>query len=1119
MKKIYSFCLCLAAMLLSLTAMAQQTVKGTVIDEAGQPVIGATVIVKGTNQGTTTGIDGAFQIVVPAKGELQVSYIGYITENIADFKDTKIVLKEDRQNIEEVVVVGYGSQKKAHLTGSVATINMDEVSDIVSGDLGSALAGMMNGVSVSTDDSRPGGRATIYVRDAGVFSEIGSTAQEPLYVIDGYVYPNDVQVGYGTTNLGAETFANLDPTTIESISVLKDASAAVYGARAANGVVLVTTKRGKQGAPQISYSGTIGITDAVSHPKMLNAYQYGQLYNISQVADPRSVDVTLDDRKGLYQRDELQAMKGLNYDLLDKYWEAAIMQKHSFNMTGATEKVNYFAGISYFDQDGNIGNLDYNRWNYRAGLDVKITNWLKGSLSVTGDYGKKNKPYTKVGSGSENERDYNKLLKHPRYIPEEVNGLPIAAYGISGEKANANELYNFALMQEQGDYTHTMTSNLNIAGNLQVDFEQLWKPLKGLTARMSYSKSISTDKNNQYASDFTLYTMNTRTGSGQHLYTPVDGQDYEEFLSMDNFTELKLANANGGSGTGMLRRTMTRTDNYQLNFQVNYNRTFGKHTVGAMFNIEKAEAESEYLEGNVSEPYSFTTGQSNSAVGSTNNTVFTRSESGSLAYLGRVNYAYADKYLLEAVLRIDSSTKFSPDNYWGYFPSVSAGWVISKEGWFADNVKWIDFLKLRGSFGLTGRDNVAAWQWMQVYNQDANSGTVFGEGTNNPSGNRITINNETASVNRDIHWDKSYKMNIGLDWNMLNNRLGFAIEGYKEWNREMAIKLEQDVAGTVGTRSSDQNLGEIDNWGIEFSANWSDRIGKDFKYKIGIQTGYSDNKVRFMDFKWGEGNYYQRIHPGQRSDVGTWGMECIGMFRSFQEIEEYFDKYGIQTYMGKTKDQVVPGMLIYKDIRGHAIKENERVVGYEAPDGKVEREYDQVRLSNRANPYGFTLNLGAEWKSLSINAQLSASWGGYTFVPSEARKTSELEYANVPSFWNPENVFVYQDIYDADNNLLVAQNLEGSMPNPAYSDINTVESSFWRVSDAQVTLRRLTIAYTLPKEWLKPIGISSVRFNVTGTNLFSFYNPYPDNFMSRLSGTYGKYPRLRNITLGVNVTF
>ena len=1141
MKKVLGICLSFVMALFVLSASAQTQYKGKIVDEAGQPVIGATVIVKGTTNGTTSGIDGSFTLAVPAGAELQISYIGYITENVADLAKTEIVLKEDKQQIEEVVVVGYGTQKKAHLTGSVAAVPMDEIQDLATGDLASTLSGLINGVSVSGGDSRPGESAKIYIRNANDLGDVGATAQEPLYVIDGYIYPNDVKVGNTYQNLGSEAFNNLDPSMIESISVLKDASAAVYGSRAANGVILVTTKKGKQGAPVVSYSGTVGIADTFSHPKMLDAYNYGRLYNAVIAADPTNTQ--LDHLLDIYQADELAAMKGLNYNLIDKYWDAAITHKHSLNITGATEKANYFAGVSYFNQDGNLGKLDYDRWTYRAGVDVKIGKGLKVGMTVSGDYGEKNQPYIKVGGGSNSEYDYNMLLTHPRYIPEYVtdgNGkqLPLSRYGVSNAQRSGVQEYHFAEVQNNDDYSRNMSSNMNIGLNASYDFGTLWKPLQGLTARASYSKSISTDKTNQVGSYYEVYQMKERFGSGQHIYTPTAGMEQDEIDRLMDANNFTLGNngavVSNGSGNeyvvrdgelatnatpGFIGRTMTRTDNYQMNFQLNYNRTFGKHTVGAMFSIEKSEAESEYVYSAISNPYAFGTDQSNSSASAY--TVvegeFKRYESGSLSYLGRINYAYDDKYLVEFLLRSDASTKFAPDNYWGYFPSLSAGWVVSKESWFADNVKWVDFLKVRASVGMTGRDNLTAWQWKRAYAMDKDKGAIFGDSPTDPAGNRVALNKNIAAINPDAHWDESYKANIGIDFNILNNRLGFVIEGYKQWDREMLMPYKASIPGTLGNQSAYQNYGEMNSWGIEFSANWRDQIGKDFKYRIGINTGYSDNEVLVKDWDLNADDAYKQLQPGGRTDLGAWGMQCVGMFRTFQDIEEYFEVNGLTKYMGMTKDEVRPGMLMYKDVRGP--KDANGVYG--GPDGQVDSTYDQVRLSNRSNPYGLTANLSAEWKGISLTAQISASWGGYSFVPSSAINVSkaELEYTNMPSFWNVDNMFSYQDVYDAAGNVVVAENRNGHYPNLAYSNVNAIQSSFWRISGTRVRLNRLTLAYSLPKKWLQPIGISAVRVNVTGQNICDFYNPYPDNFIDPMAGGYGSYPTLRKFTVGLNVTF
>ncbi|MDO5527123.1 MAG: TonB-dependent receptor [Prevotella sp.] len=1113
---IIKYCLSLAVMIMfAASAYAQQAFKGNVVDEAGEPIIGATVKIIGGGGATITDFDGNFTISVPKGKELEISYIGYVTQKVSNFKNAKIVMKEDAQSLGEVVVVGYGTQKKAHLTGSVATVPVDEIQDLASTGLASTLSGLVNGLGVSGGNARPGETARISIRNANDMAAVGSSETSPLYVIDGYIYPI-IKVGNSDRNLGEEAFNNLDASMVENISVLKDAAAAVYGARAANGVILVTTKKGKQGKPKISYSGQFGINDAVSHPKMLNSYQYGKLFNAMAAADPKKTytyDNILHDR---FQADELEAMKSLNYDLLDKYWESSLTQRHSVNVGGATEKVNYFGGLSYFKQDGNLGNLDYDRWNYNAGVNVDLSDHFKASLSVSGDYGKKNKPLNKVG-GTNSEKDYNLLLTRPYYMPEEVDGRIIAAYGPSNSQKNANQLYSFSALEHSGDYSNSNSNNMSVSGSLEYDFDWL-KPLKGLRMKFSYSKSIAQDKSNEYGSSYNAYYMNTRFGSGEHLYTPIPGVDQSDLLLDSNF---KLANggtavSNGGKdGYGYLSRSMSRADNYQMNFVVSYNRDFGKHHVAGLFTIEKSKSESEWLYGNVQRVYPFSNGQSNSGAPQESGdmtTTFTRSEAGMLSYVGRINYVYNDTYLLEFLFREDSSTRFAPENRWGFFPSLSGGWIVSQEPWF-DNVKWIDYLKVRASFGLTGRDNTTPWMWRASYGMDKDKGTIYGTGDSNNSGNRISMNKNNSAINRDATWDKSYKANFGIDFNVLNNRLGVNIDAYYVWNRDMLLAHNVSLAGTIGTQSAKENWGEMDSWGVELSLNWKDKIGKDFKYKIGINTGYSDNKM--LEMEWATENIYRSIRRGHRLDIGTWGMQCIGMFRSFQDIEEYFNKYNITSYLGMSKDDVRPGMLIYKDVRGAQQADGT----YAGPDGIVDEKDDQVCLSNRSNPWGFTTNLSAEYKSFSISAQLSASWGGYSFVTSQALKPAQsIEFTNMPSFWNPDNMFVYEDVVDAQGNVTVKQNLNGALPNLAYSNVNSLTSNFWRVSGTRIQLNRLTLAYKLPSTWIKPLGLENVRLNVTGQNLISFLNPYPDNFMDPMT-SYGSYPALRKFTIGLNVSF
>ena len=1076
-----------------------QTVTGLVVDVSGEPIIGATVMVVNGTVGTVTDIDGKFNIKVAPKSKLKVSFVGYTSQIISDLKNPRIVLLEDQLKLDEVVVLGdYGSQKLRNATGAIETISTEELKDLSVGSLGDALAGKINGLHVSLSGGRPGSTPSLQIRQSSVNTTItpssdlgGNASPTPLYVIDGFI-----------ADEGA--FNNLDINEVENVTVLKDAAAAVYGARAAYGVVLVKTKQGKVGAPKISYSGQFGYTDALMLPKMLNAYDYGRIYNAARAANTATKDQESDDlRVQLFQSDELEAMKGMNYNLLDKEWSAALTQRHSVNISGGTEKATYFGGVSYYQQEGNIGRLDYNRWNYRAGVNANISKWMKASLQVSGNYGETNKPKNVKGGGSDG--DFESLMLHVPYVPDQVNGYYIFHSGMENiTNPSDQQKYNFAAVQNASDNVENQNQNFSLNGSLEYDFG--WsKYLRGLKVKASYSKNISTGKTNTIGTKIDVYRLISRGGSGGHLYV---GDEIEY-----NANTLGLYELNNGNSLG---RSMNRSDSYQMNLTVSYARQFGKHYVSGLFSIEKAESEWEDLNGSLTDPLPFTDGQSSSvdsnAEGFAQTVTFNRSESGMLSYVGRVNYSYDDKYLFEFMLRSDASAKFAPQNYWGMFPSWSAGWVISDEKWFDKDKTKIDFLKIRGSFGILGKDNVNAWLWTQLYTRNPDKGPIFG--TNSSTNTSATIRMPKQGVNPDVHWDKTYKTNFGTDMAFLKNRMSANLDFYYDMGREMFASHQGTsyYPNTVGIQPAPENFGEVDTYGVELSLGWKDKIGKDMSYWVKLTTGYNDNKIR--ETGWKAAYDFDKLVRNERSDRGLWGYECIGMFRSYQEINEYFDKYSITKYLGNTKENVHPGMLIYKDVRGQY---DESTGTFGPADGIVD-EQDYIKISHRAsNPYGGTLNFGFSYKDFSISAQFGASWGAYSLVPTTMRKESYSEYSNVSAMW--KDMFVYEDIYDANNIVTVAQNRNAKYPNIRYSSVNGAPSTFWKVSAATVQLRNMTVAYALPKEWLKIIGISSCRFNLTCQNVFNFLNPYPEGAWASWAGSYGYYPNLRKFTLGVNVSF
>ena len=1100
-KKYIIFNLCLVFLLaFTLSAYAQntRTVTCTVMDDLGEPIIGAAVKVVDSPVGTVTDIDGKFSLSVKEGSKLTISFIGYISQTITNLNNPKIVLMEDVAKLDEVVVVGYGTQKMKNVTGAIETLSTDEIKDLSVGSLGDALSGMMSGLHVSSGGGRPGSTPSLQIRQSSINTSVtptstrgGDADPSPLYVIDDFISTE-------------EAFNNLDVSEVESITVLKDASAAVYGARAAYGVILVKTKRGKVGTPSISYNGQFGFTDALKLPKMLSAYDYGRIYNAARAAGTSTSDTESDNlRTQYFQTDELDTMRGLNYDLVDKEWSAAWTQRHSLNINGGTDKATYFAGASYFSQEGNMGRLDYDRWNFRAGVNANIGKWTKASFQISGDMGEQNNARNGI-SGGGTDADFNSLMTHLPFVPDYIGGRPVVYTGMQNVSSNltAVQLYNFRAVQNSPDNTENQTNNMSINGSLEHDFGW-FKWTKGLKLKASYSRNIVNGKSNNIGTKINVYRLLNRGGSGGHLYT---GDDID--LDESNFGTFTLDNGN------LLTRTMNKTDSYQMNLTLSYARQFGLHNVSGLFSIEKAESEYEYVTGNITDPFSFTDGQSNStATGATQTTTFSRTESGMLSYIGRLNYSYADKYLFEFLLRSDASTKFAPENYWGMFPSWSAGWVMSEESWFNKEKLGIDFLKIRGSFGILGRDNIQPWLWTQLYSRNADKGPVFGTSSNTSSGASFQM--PQRGVNRDVHWDKTYKTNLGIDVRMLDNRFGITLDAYYDMGRELFTTFTGTsfYPTTVGTQATPENFGEVDTYGVELTLNWKDKIGKDFSYWVKLTTGYSDNKIKEAGFQATPG--FDDIVRGERSDRGVWGYECLGMFRSYQEIEEYFATNNITSYLGNSKENIHPGTLIYRDVRGQRNADG----SYGEKDGVID-ENDYVKISHRANnPYGLTMNFGASYKNFSFSAQFGASWGAYALMQTNLRQESysNMEYKNVSAIW--KDMYIYEDVLDASGNVTAAMNRNAKYPNLKYSAINGQASTFWKVSAANIRLRNLTVAYSLPKEWMKPLGISSCRLNLTCQNLLSFYNPYDGGVWDTWAGTYGNYPNLRKFTLGVNVSF
>ena len=1051
------------------TASSQIKVAGTVTDNSGGLMPGVNVTEKSSKNTVTTDYNGKYEISVKPGATLVFSFIGMKKIEIPLSGRTTVDAKlhEDSNQLDNIVVVGYTSQKKSHLTGSVETVKMSEISDLPVGDLGTALQGRVLGVGISGGSTRPGTKSNLTIRQPYSLAKDGGNLN-PLYVIDG-VLQIDAQ-GLNDSTL----FDNLDASEVESISFLKDAAAAIYGARSAQGVVLVTTKRGTKGEPKFSYSGSYGTTDKTYQSKMLNAYEFGQYVNIMN--GPNGYNQSATDPQYFFSQDELDYFKTLKNTYLDDEWKSSYNMRHNLNVSGGSDKATYFAGVSYFEQNGNLTTLDYSKWNFRAGADVKLSNNWKAGLQVSGYYSDQVKTFNKIG-GEKEENDYNELLTHIPYIPNYINGNPVELPG----NTDGNQRYHYNEIKRLNNLAETTANTMTV--NMYTEYKIPF--IKGLMARGAYARNMGNTRGTQVGTSYILYQY-AGLGTNGHIFN-------------DDITTAPIRTPRYSNGDALLFDNRTNLSE-QLNFSTTYDRTFGRHSVSGVFAIEKSEATSNFERVTKTNVLEGTNGQFNTATGTIDGRT-EKSESGNLSYIGRLNYAYDDKYLVEFLYRSDASTKFAPEYYWGNFYSGSVGWVVSKEDFFDSST--INFLKFRYSIGLLGKDDTKAWLWRQRYSFQTNKGIVLGGNADNTHGWKME-----ASPNPDATWSDELKTNFGVDMRLLNNRLSLTAESYYNFGTNLLINRTGNVPFTVGGTVAPENFGSVDTYGFELTLGWNDKIKQDMSYGIDIRFGWSGDKVIKADFNDEDILKPWNPKPGGSSDNGVWGYDNLGMFKTQADIDAYVSEYKITAVKNidgsasYTPAQLRPGMLYYRDVRGAYLGNGQ----FAAPDGIIDGN-DRVQLAKKANSqYGLGTTLRFAYKSFSLNAVVNASFGGWSAIGSDVRKPLKSKIPqivdNTVSLWN--------DIYDP------TVNPNGSMPNPAFADINSEMSQFWEVNSFRIACRNITLSYALPEKALKAIKMSSCKLNLIGLNPFNLYNPYD---FQEANGSYLDYPTLRTISLGLNIGF
>nr|WP_199080853.1 SusC/RagA family TonB-linked outer membrane protein [Pedobacter sp. ASV19] len=770
-------------------------ITGKVTDNSdGGPMPGVNVSIKGKPSNVSTNSEGVYTIQAdPVTDALVFSYIGYTRQTIVlDGKLTlNVALASNNKDLDEVVVVGYGTKKKSEILGSVANIKAEDIQDLPVPNIAAALRNRIPGVGVNTVSGKPGSSITINIRNSTVSDQAkaNGVTSEPLYVIDGITVTRD-------------DFDALDLNMVEDISFLKDASAAIYGASGAKGVVLVTTKKGRRGKPQISYTGFRGVSDNATKVDMLSAYEHATLLNDGyRIANENS--------SKFFSSADLERLKNSNIKgWFDELWQASAVNRHNINVSGGSDAITFFAGGNYYDESGNYGGIKYSKYAFRSGMNAKIMDGLTAQVTLNADFSKKTSDTYKNG-GENDQAFFQQLITTPLWVPIQINGLPV----------NYNNNTNPLAVVNSGN--NIWDKSQGLALNASIDYKPKFLP--GLSARIQFGKNNRSGSSGQYVPPYSVYNFKM-TGQNNLLFT-------DEVISTT--TAVGLSNTQLSSGTSL-------SSSYQAIAALNYEKTIGKHNFSIMAAFDQSENNSESLGiywrnqilPNVDEHWAF-----DQSTLTLQNRTF--NEAVQRSYISRFDYDFEKRYFLEAIARMDASSNFAPGNRWGLFPSVGLGWVVSEEKFFKENIKFVNRLKLKANYGLVGESRVGARLWQYRYNVDPN-GYLYGES--------LTAGvNPSIMPNKDITWEKSRTMNLGLEASMLNNKLNFSYEFYHRFSYDMFDKgNNENFPMYAGFEAPLLNYQEQTSWGSEFSIGYRTNISTDWKFSADVMFGFSNSRIDRM---------------------------------------------------------------------------------------------------------------------------------------------------------------------------------------------------------------------------------------------------------------------------------
>lgn len=1016
-----------------------QKVTGTVISGSdNEPLIGASVMVQGTKVGSVTDLDGNFTIDAKNGQTLEVSYLGFITQKVKVTGSViNVTLNEDKQSLDEVVVVGYGVQKKKLVTGATVQLKGDDIAKLNTTNPLSAMQGQTPGVNIVSTSGQPGAAMSVTIRGLGT---VGNS--QPLYLIDG--------VGGDITTL--------NPADIESIDVLKDAaSAAIYGAQAANGVVLVTTKSGREGSCKITYDGYVGWQTLGRKFEMLNSNQYMQImdeallnsYNMSPI-DWTSLSAIRDANGNVY-----------NTDWIDQAVDnGALTTSHSLAFTGGSKTSTYSISGGYTGQDGLIGGSDvsyYKRYNLRVNSEHKMWN---GLVTIGEHVGFVYKDSRGMGTGNIYNNNLRSAFSTSPLVPVyDADGNYYSTVDSDWNKNDGNP-YGTMMMNR-----YNQSKNTSVDANVYVQIE----PIKNLKFKTVFGLNYG---GSNYRSFTPIYKFTPQSGNGITKVNQSNGNGtslvWTNTLTYD--FDIKEHHISALLGSETTKYDGESTGSYGVNLTAG----FDDWEHAYVENTEKGHADRKVSGG----PYDATRGQS---------------------FFARLGWSWKDRYMVNATMRADGSSKFAKGHRWGYFPSVSAGWTLTEEDFMKSAASWLDFLKLRLSWGQVGNANINCYQYLAPV---TTSNTNYNFGATGGTDAWVMGAYTERLANEKVKWETSEQYNVGLDARFLRQRLSLTLDGYIKSTKDWLVPAP--ILATAGTGGPVINGGDVKNKGIEVGLSWNDQIGKDFVYSVGANFAYNHNEVGNIPTLDGiihgaTNQIYQNAEEFYRAENGHaigyfWGYKTAGLFQNQKEINDW-----IAAGNGIYQADVKPGDVKYVDVNH---------------DGVINAS-DKVDLGNGLPKYTFGFNFSLAWKGFDLSANFTGAAGFQIAQSYREPSSSQANYSRrILKRWTGEGT-------------------SNEIPRVTYGDVgNWLFSDLYLQDGDYIRLQNLTMGYDF-KKLISWKGLSKMRLYFQVQNLFtltkydgmdpeigSFNGTDGNSSDSWVSGVdMGYYPHPRTFIVGLNLAF